>query len=271
MWGFGKEATKQNDKKEGITNRPIWNFVRHLLEMVLAMVVGMMLLGGLVSLVKFALGQPQAFDRTSVRAIVMTVNMTIGMGLWMWHRGHSLPHIAEMAGAMFLPLAILIYPFWAGLIARGPLMGAMHMLMLPAMVGAMLLRRDIYTHQHRHRAPAVASRPGVEPAGSAMKADGGKDARPGARRPLVALQALRGAMLGLGKSPTQRNGKQEGVRDQGITARIARASARRPWLVIGLWAVLMVLGGMLAAGIGDVLTTDMSMSNETESARADRL
>jgi RND superfamily putative drug exporter len=59
--------------------------------------------------------------------------------------------------------------------------------------------------------------------------------------------------------------------DQGITGRIARASARRPWLVIGLWVALLVVGGMLAAGIGDVLTTDMSMANEPESAKADRL
>lgn len=164
MLGLSNTATQRNGKKEGITSGPAWNFVRHLLEMVLAMAVGMMLLGGLVSLVELALGQPEAFDLTSVEALVMTVNMTIGMGLWMRRRGHSLAHIAEMAGAMFVPLAVLTYPFWAGLITEGALMGAMHVLMLPAMVGVMLLRRDVYTRHHRHRIPAMESRDDSSPA-----------------------------------------------------------------------------------------------------------
>lgn len=78
-------------------------------------------------------------------------------------------------------------------------------------------------------------------------------------------------MWGLDKRAKHRTGKKEGVMDQGITGRIARTSARRPWLVIGLWAALLVLGGMLASGVGDVLTTEMRMANETESAKADRL
>ncbi len=162
MWRLGK--------KEGITSRPAWNFVRHLLEMVLAMAVGMMLLGGLVSLVELALGQPETFDITSVEALVMTVNMTAGMGLWMRYRGHSLPHIAEMGGAMFVPLAVLIYPFWAGLITEGALMGLLHVLMLPAMVGVMLFRRDVYTRHHRHHIPSIAPRHDASPARSVANA-----------------------------------------------------------------------------------------------------
>jgi hypothetical protein len=105
-----------------------------------------------------------------VEALVMTVNMTVGMGLWMRHRGHSLTHIAEMAGAMFVPLAVLICPFWAGLITEGALMGAMHVLMLPAMVGVMLFRRDAYIQHDRHRTPALARHDGTSPAGPAMNA-----------------------------------------------------------------------------------------------------
>ncbi len=159
MWGPSNTATQHNDKEKGIISGPTWTFVRHLLEMVLAMVAGMMLLGGLVSLAELAFGESEVLDRTSVEALVMTVSMTAGMGLWMRHRGHTLPHIAEMAGAMFVPFAVLIYPFWAGLITEGALMGAMHILMLPAMVGVMLFRRDLYTLHHRHHtaAPAVVS------------------------------------------------------------------------------------------------------------------
>lgn len=79
-------------------------------------------------------------------------------------------------------------------------------------------------------------------------------------------------MWALGRTAKQPKGKRLPVQDGGgFTGRIARASARRPWLVIGLWAALMVAGGMLAAGVGDVLTTEMSMSNEPESAKANRL
>ena len=35
--------------------------------------------------------------------------------------------------AMYVPLALLIVPFWAGVLPGGGLLGAMHVLMLPAM------------------------------------------------------------------------------------------------------------------------------------------
>lgn len=313
MWGIGKQAIRQNGEKDGVvrregyydkqsdwavarpiirrhqpvqTSRPAWNMVRHLLEMVLAMVAGMMLLGGLVSLVALALGQPEAFDLTLVEALVMTVNMTIGMGLWMRYRGHSLRHISEMAGAMFLPLALLTYPFRVGLITHGDLMAAVHILMLPAMVGVMLFRRDIYTQHHHANVP---SRGDISRVRSPENMPW--HTRRAIRDPLVrgsrSILAPAKAVIsfGIGQEKRFRNGRQttqflgktatrdekSRVTDHGVTERIARASARRPWLVVGSWVVLLVVGGILASGIGDVLTTEMSMSNEPESAKADRL
>lgn len=143
--GGRKVAVRQAQSTAG---RPTWNFVRHLLEMLAAMMAGMFLLGGLVSLVLLGAGRSEFLSGTSLRALVMTVNMTAGMGLWMRHRGHNPMQIAEMGAAMFVPLAILIYPFWAGAIGRGALMGGMHVLMIPAMVGVMLYRRDVYTRHH---------------------------------------------------------------------------------------------------------------------------
>ena len=55
------------------------------------------------------------------------------------------------------------------------------------------------------------------------------------------------------------------------TEGLARASARRPWLVVGLWLALFLLGGFLAMGVGDVLTTEFSITNKPESVRADKL
>ena len=53
--------------------------------------------------------------------------------------------------------------------------------------------------------------------------------------------------------------------------RLARASSRRPWLVVGLWAALFMVAAFLVAGIGDVLTSQEETIVETESDKADRL
>ncbi|HET9477038.1 MAG TPA: hypothetical protein VFP63_06090, partial [Dehalococcoidia bacterium] len=67
--------------------------------------------------------------------------------------------ITEMGAAMFVPLAVLMYPFWAGAISRGALMGGMHVLMIPAMVGVMLYRRDVYTRHHDRSGAACHETP----------------------------------------------------------------------------------------------------------------
>jgi len=127
--------------------------------MILAMMAGMMLLGAVARICVLVSGASGLYDHTALRAAIMTINMTVGMAVWMRYRGHNSLHIAEMSGAMVVPLAILIYPFWAGLITSGALLGGMHVLMLPAMLGVMLYRRGVYSqhhgaHVHGHNAPA---------------------------------------------------------------------------------------------------------------------
>jgi flagellar biosynthetic protein FliP len=86
-----------------------------------------------------------------MRAPLMTLNMTVAMALWMRHRAHGWAAIGEMSAAMYVPLAVLIGPFWAGVLTGDALVGAMHVLMLPAMVIVMLHRREEYAHDHRRR------------------------------------------------------------------------------------------------------------------------
>jgi flagellar biosynthetic protein FliP len=76
--------------------------------------------------------------RGDVGAMVMATNMSLGMGLWMRIRRHSWASIAAMTAAMYLPFAVLLVPFWAGVISGGTLMVAGHALMLPAMAVVML-------------------------------------------------------------------------------------------------------------------------------------
>src|SRR5215211_2950949 len=122
------------------------SYVRHFVEMVVAMLLGMVILGVLVWAVFDVLGHANLRHYAGVRSLVMTTNMAIGMALWMRHRKHSGLAIGEMAAAMYLPYALLIGPFLAGLISPGLLLGAMHVLMFPAMIVAMFLRRDEYVH-----------------------------------------------------------------------------------------------------------------------------
>ena len=121
-------------------------FARHYLEMVIAMVVGMIVLHPLWSVGLDALGLPGALDDPTVMALVMATDMSLGMGAWMRFRGHSWPAIAEMSAAMYLPFAVLLVPYWAGAVSGSFLFTAGHVLMLPAMALAMWWRLDEYRH-----------------------------------------------------------------------------------------------------------------------------
>ena len=120
------------------TARPLARFVGHYVEMVVAMIIGMVALGPV---------WPDAWvARPDVHAIVMAVDMTVAMALWMRIRRHSWPRIVEMSAAMVLPFAVLLVPFWLGALSGSALMIAGHVLMFPLMLAAMLWRRAEYWH-----------------------------------------------------------------------------------------------------------------------------
>jgi hypothetical protein len=119
----------------------VWHFLRHYLEMVVAMLVGMFVLGPLEGLV-----WPALTARPDVGVLVMATNMSIGMAAWMRFRGHSWRGIAEMSASMYLPFVVLLVPFWAGTIGEHTMMTWGHLLMLPAMALVMLLRPSEYAH-----------------------------------------------------------------------------------------------------------------------------
>jgi len=55
------------------------------------------------------------------------------------------------------------------------------------------------------------------------------------------------------------------------TEGLARLSARRPWWVLGVWAVLLILAGLAAPSLGDALTTQANFINRPEAVRGDEL
>jgi hypothetical protein len=79
-------------------------------------------------------------------ALIMATNMTVAMSAWMKIRGHGWRPIVEMGAAMYLPFLALFAPLALGIIGSGALMLWGHVLMLPAMAAAMLLRPSEYAH-----------------------------------------------------------------------------------------------------------------------------
>src|ERR671930_1001274 len=100
-------------------------FVRHLLEMVGVMMLGMVALGaafGAFHELAFGSGFAAAWrDHVGLAAFAMAFNMTVPMVLWMRYRGHSWERGAEMAAAMNLPVLPLLLLYWLGAITTpGP-------------------------------------------------------------------------------------------------------------------------------------------------------
>jgi flagellar biosynthetic protein FliP len=125
-----------------------WTFLRHYLEMCLAMLLGMAGLGLCSALL---VDLP---DRTGVRLVEMAVWMTVPMVAWMRHRGHGWRPTNEMAASMLLPAALALVLLATGATTdEHGLLVLEHTLMFPAMLAAMLLRVDEYT---AHCQPAAA-------------------------------------------------------------------------------------------------------------------
>ena len=125
------------------------HFFHHYLEMIAVMVVSMMALSGLFWGILGILGHGDLRHLLGVRAFVMTINMAIGMTVWMRFRRHGWATTLEMDAAMILPFVLLIGPYWAGMLSGGALMGVEHLLMLPFMYIVMLRRYDEYAQAHQ--------------------------------------------------------------------------------------------------------------------------
>jgi hypothetical protein len=124
-------------------------FFYHYLEMIVVMLVSMMVLGGLFWGILGILGHGDLRQFLGVRAFVMTINMVIGMTIWMRFRRHGWASTFEMDAAMLLPFVLLIGPYWAGMLSGGALIGVEHLLMLPFMFIVMLRRYDEYAQVHQ--------------------------------------------------------------------------------------------------------------------------
>jgi len=135
------------------------NFARHYVEMVVAMLLGMAILGLPATAALDAIGVTSSElenDAPALLLLGMAVTMTVPMVAWMRYRGHGWQASTEMAASMFLPTFAVIALLAGGLDDLGTLMAIQHVAMFPSMLVAMLLRRDEYTCGV-HERPQLAS------------------------------------------------------------------------------------------------------------------
>jgi hypothetical protein len=121
-----------------------WRFLRHYLEMLAAMFVGMVVVGGAVRGVLALAGLEFPAQYPELAALEMAFDMSAGMVVWMRHRGHGWPSTFEMAGAMLTPAVVLFPLLWLGVITGGSLLLLEHAAMFPLMFLVMLRRRSEY-------------------------------------------------------------------------------------------------------------------------------
>jgi hypothetical protein len=138
-------------------------FIRHYVEMVIAMLAGMIVLGIPGEAALRALGYSSSGLQAAAPAVAllaMATIMTIPMVAWMRRMGHGRRPCNEMAASMYLPTFAVIAMMAAGVLDFAGAMGLEHLLMLPAMLAAMLARREEYSCDHRHHrhgpAPTIA-------------------------------------------------------------------------------------------------------------------
>src|SRR3954452_21461943 len=89
------------------TRRPVVSFALHYLEMVVAMLVGMVVLDRV-----WALVWPGLTARNDVMAMVMATHMAMGVASWMRFRRSGWRHNSEMCAAMYVPFVALQVPLW---------------------------------------------------------------------------------------------------------------------------------------------------------------
>jgi hypothetical protein len=134
------------------------HFVRHYVEMVIAMLLGMLVLGGAGAALLGAVGVDDGWrdDAPELLLLAMAFTMTAPMVAWMRYRGHGWAPAWEMTGAMFAPTFAAIALLWAGAVEdTHSLLMIQHVAMLPLMLLVMLPRRAEYSRPHGH-APLVS-------------------------------------------------------------------------------------------------------------------
>lgn len=124
-------------------------FARHFGEMMLAMVLGMAVLGSAIELALGIAGESLDNASAPLMASVMAFTMTVPMVAWM-HFKHRMPvgRSIEMTASMVIPTIVAIALYGLTAIGSETVLIVQHAVMIPAMLAVMLWKYDAYTHRH---------------------------------------------------------------------------------------------------------------------------
>jgi hypothetical protein len=127
-------------------------FLKHYLEMVVAMLLGMFVLGPPLALLLGLAGVDVGAwhtDAPELMLLGMAFTMSVPMVAWMRYRGHGWAPAWEMTASMFVPSLAAIALLWGGIVEDSDtLLAIQHVAMFPAMLVAMVLRRGEYSGHH---------------------------------------------------------------------------------------------------------------------------
>ena len=134
----------------GRTLQPVVRFLLHLLEMCMVMCAGAIGLRGLffgaANLMGFT-DLPQRAPEVSV--LVIALNLSVPMAVWMRFRGMAWRPTLEMSGSTMVFGLVLIAAYWMDLVAKENLVELQTSAACPLMLVVMLFRPRLYS-SHRH-------------------------------------------------------------------------------------------------------------------------
>jgi hypothetical protein len=144
--------------------RPVGYFLRHLGEMILAMMAGMVAGAAVLALIFSTVLASTVRGMTPIEVLnqfpvliclVVAVAMIVPMVAWMRFRGMEWRPTLEMAAAMAIPLVPIFGLLALQVIPGARACGLYCAVMIPVMVVAMLFRLDHYTGHMDHHAHAA--------------------------------------------------------------------------------------------------------------------
>lgn len=127
-------------------------FAFHYLEMVAAMFVGMVVLGGALRAALAVTGAAYSMEsQPELMILEMGLTMAVGMSAWMRFRGHGWTSTLEMSAAMLVPAAAVALLVVLDVMSAGAAMTVEHIVMFILMLAVMLRRRDEYMAHAHHK------------------------------------------------------------------------------------------------------------------------
>ena len=138
--------------------RRVGRFVRHYLEMVAAMLLGMMALYPLWLLATSGVDESGLLTSVEVESLVMATTMAVPMAAWMRFRGHAWAPTLEMSAAMYAGFVAMFPLHWAGAVGEHGVMMVGHVAMFVLMLAAMVWRREEYADHGGHSRRAASAR-----------------------------------------------------------------------------------------------------------------